>query len=80
MCDINSMGGGMPWPQTGATHCPTQLGIPDKGRAMKELVVCYFVWLGSMKGIGHRTCTRCAGLVPCCGQDGYRAQVPQDPI
>ncbi len=20
------------------------------------------------------------GLVPCCGQDGYRAQVPQHPI
>ncbi len=23
------------------------------------------------------TCARCAGLVPCCGQDGYQAQVPQ---
>ncbi len=23
---------------------------------------------------------RCVGLVPCCGQDGYRAQVPQHRI
>ena len=27
--------GGMPWPQTDA-----QLGLPDKGRAIKGLVVC----------------------------------------
>ena len=27
----------MPWPQTGATQ---QLGLPDKGRAIKGLVVC----------------------------------------
>ena len=30
----------MPWPQTGATHYHVQLGLPDKGRAIKELVVC----------------------------------------
>ncbi len=29
----------MPWPQTGATQYHTQLGLPDKGRAIKGLVV-----------------------------------------
>ncbi len=29
----------MPWPQTGATQYRAQLG-PDKGRAIKGLVVC----------------------------------------
>ena len=40
MCDINSISMGMPWPQTGATQNYAQLGIPDKGRAIKGLVVC----------------------------------------
>ncbi len=41
MRDINSKSmGGMPWPQTGATHYHAQLGLPDKGLAIKELVVC----------------------------------------
>ncbi len=35
---INSMR--MPWPQTGATQYNAQCGLPDKGRAIKELVVC----------------------------------------
>ena len=30
----------MPWPQTGSTQYHAQLGLPDKGRAIKELVVC----------------------------------------
>ena len=30
----------MPWPQTGATQYHAQLGLPDKGRAIKGLVVC----------------------------------------
>ncbi len=30
----------MPWPQTGATQYHAQLGLPDKGYAIKELVVC----------------------------------------
>ena len=29
----------MPWPKTGTTHYHAQLGLPDKGRAIKELVV-----------------------------------------
>ncbi len=32
----------MPWPpKTGATHYHEQLGLPDKGRAIKGLVVCW---------------------------------------
>ena len=30
----------MPWPTTGATQHHAQLGLPDKGRAIKGLVVC----------------------------------------
>ena len=30
----------MPWPQTGATQYHAQLGLLDKGRAIKGLVVC----------------------------------------
>ena len=42
----------MRWPQKGATHYKNaQLGLPDKGGANKGLVVCYVVWLGSMKGM-----------------------------
>ncbi len=29
----------MPWPQTGATQYHAQLGLSDKGHAIKELVV-----------------------------------------
>ena len=31
----------MPWPQTGATQYHAQLRLPDKGRAIKGLVVVY---------------------------------------
>ncbi len=63
----------MPWPKQ------AKLGFPDKGRAIKGLVVCYVVWLGSMiYGIDLWIRPKC--LVPCCGQDGYRAQVPKHPI
>ncbi len=30
----------MPWPRTGATQYHAQLGLTDKGRAIKVLVVC----------------------------------------
>ena len=30
----------MPWIQTGATHYYSYLGLSDKSRAIKELVVC----------------------------------------
>ena len=65
----------MPWPQTGATQYYAQLGLSDKVRAIKGLVVCYVVWLGSMKGL-------VLGIAQGAwvGQDGYRAQVPKPPI
>ncbi len=67
----------MPWLQTGATHYHAQLGLQDKGRAIKGLVVCWSIndlWERSMDQRNVR------GLVPYCGQDGYRAQVSQHPI
>ena len=70
----------MSLPKTGVTHYHAQLELQDKGRKINGLAVCYEVWLGSMKGTGLRTCARCVGLVPCCGQDDYLAQVPQHPI
>ena len=30
----------MPWPQAGATQYHAQLGLPEKGREIKWLVVC----------------------------------------
>ena len=68
----------MPWSQSGATHYHEQLELPDKGHTIKGLVVWYVSWLGSMiYGIRIR---KVRGLVPCYGQDGYQAQVPQHPI
>ncbi len=40
MSDEQGIVGRMPWPQTGATKYHVHLGLPDKGRAIKELVVC----------------------------------------
>ena len=33
----------MTWPKTGATHYHEQLRLPDKGREIKELVVCWML-------------------------------------
>ena len=30
----------MPWPKTGTSHLYVQLGLSEKGRESKELVVC----------------------------------------
>ena len=65
----------MPWPKTGASHYHAQLDLP------KTKVVC------SNQRVGCLLCSvirvyegdRCVGLVPFCGQDGYRAQVLQNP-
>ena len=69
---VISIRGLMPWPKkTGA-------GLPDKGSAINGWL-SLGVWLGSMiYGDGSKRKVR--SLVPCCGQDGYRAQVPQHPI
>ncbi len=41
---------GMSWPQSGTTYYHAHLGLKDKGRAIKGIVVCYLVWLESMRG------------------------------
>ena len=38
--------GGMPWPQTCATHYHAHLGSPDKDRAIKRLIVCNVLYQG----------------------------------
>ncbi len=40
MHDINTLS----WPQTGLTQYNAQLGLLDKGRAIKGLVVCKNYW------------------------------------
>ncbi len=45
MRDINSISRGKPWPKTGATQKYAQVGLPDKGRAIKGLVVCNYWYL-----------------------------------
>ena len=72
--------GGIPWPRIGATHYHAPLGLAVKGSAIKMLVVYYIVWLRSTKVMGLRTTATSTVLVHCCGQDGYRAYVPQHSI
>ena len=47
--------GEMPWPQRGQTHYYEKLVLQDKGHINKGFDVCYAVWLGCMKGIGHKS-------------------------
>ena len=56
----------MPWSQEGATHYHEQSGLQEKGRAR-----IYDLWDGFLDKRKVR------GLVPCCGQDGHGAQIPQ---
>ncbi len=44
------------------------------GCLLGSMARIYNLWDGSLNKRNVR------GLVPCCGQDGYRAQVPQHPI
>ncbi len=70
----------MPWLQTGITHYRVQLGLSNKYRVIKGLVVCYVVWLGLIYVMGLWTIAKCVSLVHRCGKDSYQAQVPQYPI
>ncbi len=58
--------GGMPWPKTGATQYHAQLGLSDKGRAVKGLVVCYLLLLYDL-WVGYLDKLKVRGLVPFCG-------------
>ena len=64
MRDINCMSRGNDLDQNRRNSLPcAQLGLPDRGRAIKGLVVCYVVWLGSMTyGIGLWTSEMCVVL------------------
>ncbi len=70
----------MPCPQTGATHYHAQLGHLDKGLTIKGLVVCWSMARINALWDGAMDKRKVRGLVPCCVQDGYRAQVPQHPF
>ena len=48
--------GGMPWPQTGATHYHVQLGLQDKDRKMKGLVIFYSWGVGLLNGLALGCC------------------------
>ncbi len=68
----------MSGPQTGATYYHTQL----RQGWCNQRVGCM---LGIMDRIynlwdGYLDKCKVFGLVPCCGQDGYRAQVLKQPI
>ncbi len=72
MCNMNSTSREMHWPKASVTQYDSQLRLTDKGHAIKWLIVCYIVLLGFIIYL--------MGLVPCCGQDGYQAQVLQHPM
>ncbi len=69
----------MPWPHIGA-----QLGLPDKGPAIKGLVLSAIVCCSMAKfndlWDGSKDQRKVRGLVPCCCKYSYRVQVPQHPL
>ena len=54
----------MPWPKTGATLYNAELGLPDKGRAIKWLVVCNSMNLEPWDLL-KLSCLRLLSTVPC---------------
>ncbi len=73
---------GMSWPQTGVT-LPCTVRTFRKS-SCNQRVGCLLYSLTMISSLIYRMClwtsARCIGLVPCCGQDGYQAQVLQQPI
>ncbi len=55
MLDINCMSGVFPWSQTGATHYHAQLGLSDKGCAIRGIGCLQY--LGSPKRPGPKLLT-----------------------
>ena len=55
----------MPLPKTVATHYHAQLGPPDKGRAIKGLVVCWSMARINDLWDGFMDKRKVHGLVPC---------------
>ena len=71
----SSQSKGMPWFKTGATHYQAQLGLLDKGRAIKELVV-YWVLPGRMSVLNytlHAVYVQ-SGVEPNCNQSDTALQ------
>ena len=46
--------GEMYWPKTGAIHYHAQLGLPVKGRAIKEWVVCWVLFIPIPRVFGQK--------------------------
>ena len=78
MRDMNSISRGNVLAPIGATHYHAQLGFSDKGRAIKGVGCLLYIVDRIYDGDG--SCASCVGLVPCCVDNSYRAQVPQHPI
>ncbi len=71
--------GEMPWPRA---HIITLHSHDLQTKSCNQWVGCL---LGSVERIndlwdGFLDTRKVRGLVPCCGQDSYRVQVPQHPI
>ncbi len=67
----------MPWPQTGATHYHAQIGPSDKGQmSCNQGLVVSIARINDLWD-EYMDKRKVRGLLPCFGQDGYRAQVPQ---
>ncbi len=70
-------------PQTGATHYYAQLVHQTKvvqSKGWLSAIVCCNMAKINGQWDGSTNKRKVRGLVPCCGQDGYRTQVPQLPI
>ncbi len=69
----------MTWPQVGATQYHAQLEHTSSQDSCNQGVGCL---LSSMAKINDESLDKLKvrGLVPCCGQDDYRAQIPHHPI
>ncbi len=74
--------GVIPCPQKGATELYAQLGLPDKRLYKNQRVDCLLCSMARIHELldGSLDKRKLRGLVLCCGQDGYGAQVPQHPI
>ena len=70
--------GGMPWPHRGhSLPCTVRT---SRQSSCNQRVGCLLSSLAMIYGMGLWTSARCMGLVPCCGQDGYQAQLLQHTI
>ena len=57
-------------------HCQDFQTKVVQSKGWLSAIVC----CSMAKGMGSLEKSKVRGLLPCCGQDGYRAQLPQLPI